>query len=102
MGDKIIVETMDGRKEVERERAPFPCLVCRKELWNVFTGNNQPCDACTFNSHGHYGSTVFDEMDGAQLEVNICDACLKEAQAHGIVGYWPGSPKRKLRPWAGE
>jgi hypothetical protein len=44
----------------------------------------------------HYGSTVFDEIDGAKLEVNICDDCLKAAQQRGIIGYWPGLPRRKL------
>ncbi len=99
MNGKIIIDDMHGRREVERERAPLPCFVCRKELWNIFNGHNQPDNSCTFNSHGHYGSTVFDEMDGSQLEINVCDECLKAGRERGAIGYWPGHPPRAMKPW---
>ena len=40
---------------------------------------NQPYGGLAFQSEGHYGSTVFDPMDGTYLEVNICDECLLRA-----------------------
>lgn len=30
-----------------------------------------------FRIYGHYGSTVFDPMDGSSLEIVICDECLE-------------------------
>lgn len=55
----------------------LPCIACGRELQNV-TGDseNQPYNGTAFESHGHYGSTIFDPMDGHFLEINICDACL--------------------------
>jgi hypothetical protein len=87
------------------EHAPLPCIVCRRELENLFpreVSTNQPNGACTFTSHGQYGSTVFDECDGSKLEINVCDDCLKSAQARNEVGYWPELPRRRLQIWAGE
>lgn len=87
------------------ERAPFPCIACGRELCNVFSTKrapNQPYDACAFTSQGHYGCTIFDEMDGAKIEINVCDDCLIEARARGHVGYWPGHPRRQMRVWADE
>jgi hypothetical protein len=40
---------------------------------------SQPYDGLAFQSQGHYGSTVFDPMDGTYLEINICDECLLRA-----------------------
>jgi hypothetical protein len=55
----------------------LPCIVCGKELTNVFAeSNNQPEDGIAFTTHGHYGSTVFDPQDNSYLEINICDDCL--------------------------
>lgn len=104
MTDKIILETPEGRKEVDRVRSPLPCIVCKNELWNVFFEDqrNHPNDACAFTSHGHYGSKAFDAFDGGMLEVNICDECLKTAMDRKQVGYWTGLPKRKMKLWEGE
>ena len=55
----------------------LPCIVCGRELFNVVEGSvNQPSDGLSFSSHGAYGSTVFDPMDGSHLEINVCDKCL--------------------------
>lgn len=58
------------------------CLVCDKELenWNYTDDNERksfhPLDGLHFRSYGHYGSTVFDPMDGSSLDIAICDECL--------------------------
>ncbi len=59
----------------------LPCIVCGAELENVTDDSeNQPYEGTAFLTHGHYGSTAFDPFDGSYLEVNICDACLMQAQ----------------------
>lgn len=37
----------------------------------------QPLDGLGFITLGHYGSTVFDPMDGSTWEIIVCDPCLK-------------------------
>jgi len=62
------------------------CIVCGKRLPNVMDDvENQPYDATSFTTYGHYGSTVFDPMDGTFLEINICDEDLKEASKKSRV-----------------
>jgi hypothetical protein len=39
---------------------------------------NHPIGGIEFTSYGHYGTTVFDPMDGTELSINICDTCMKE------------------------
>lgn len=57
------------------------CIVCEKELKSALPDNeryketNQPADGTAFHSRGHYGSTVFDPMDGTLAELNVCDEC---------------------------
>jgi hypothetical protein len=56
-----------------------PCFVCNRPLENVLEDcDNQPDGGTAFQTHGHYGSTAFDPMDGQYLELNICDPCLLE------------------------
>lgn len=56
------------------------CIVCNKQLESATPGEtNQPYGGTTFTTRGHYGSTVFDPMDGSFLEINICDECLTRA-----------------------
>lgn len=66
-------------------QSTLPCIRCDKKLESIFKGeddSNQPYAGTTFTSYGHYGSTVFDPMDGESfLELNICDECLREAAA---------------------
>lgn len=86
----------------ELDKCPFPCIVCGRDFCNVVSVEscaNQPYEGAVFTSHGNYGCTVFDEIDGAKLEVNVCDDCLKEARNRGHVGYWPGVPRRVLVKW---
>jgi hypothetical protein len=58
------------------------CIVCDKPLEAavpdpVQTGVNQPYAGTSFHSYGHYGSTIFDPMDGQFIEINVCDECLE-------------------------
>jgi hypothetical protein len=64
----------------------LPCVVCGKQLRNVDeTSTNQPYEGLAFISHGHYGGTVFDPMDGRYLELTICDECLVRLAGEGKV-----------------
>jgi hypothetical protein len=95
----------------------LPCIVCSKTLSNVFEDvENQPNDGLTFMSHGQYGSTEFDPMDGTYIEINVCDECLVAAREKGnvlhgrnrrlvlsegcVVGF--EHVDRGLFPWTGE
>lgn len=65
-----------------------PCIICGRDLESAMPGSdwNQPYAGTAFTSVGHYGSTVFDPMDGSFLEINVCDRCLlnhREAVLHG-------------------
>lgn len=75
---------------------PIPCFVCGKPLEEVADeGVNQPHEATVFITNGHYGSTVFDPMDGTWLELNICDPCLLERSKKVLLGkqYAPRLPR---------
>lgn len=58
----------------------LPCLMCGKLLKSVLPSPdvNQPMGGTSFTTQGHYGSTLFDPMDGTRLELNVCDPCLLE------------------------
>lgn len=86
------------------EIALVPCIVCGKELQNVDKdAENQPYEGTAFETHGHYGSTAFDPLNGSMLEINFCDDCLVKAgkagrvlwrrEAKALVGAppWPNS-----------
>lgn len=86
------------------KEALAPCLLCGKALENTdTTAENQPYGGTAFETHGHYGSTAFDPMNGSMLEINVCDPCLREAaeksrvlwrrEAKALVGAppWPSS-----------
>lgn len=65
----------------------LPCIACGNPLRNVFDDvENQPSDGVAFQSHGHYGSTVWDPMDGQYIEINICDACLRAHADRVLMG----------------
>lgn len=58
----------------------LPCLVCGVVLPNVDPESvNQPSGGTYLQSHGSYGSTVWDPFDGSFLEFSICDDCLVKA-----------------------
>lgn len=76
----------------EGEKLDLPCIRCGKELENATRSSdgetlnqNQPSEGLAFRSHGAYGSTVFDPMDGHYLEINICDTCLLIAMGNQVV-----------------
>ena len=81
------------------------CIVCDKPLRNAAPeeiSQNQPSGGTAFQSRGHYGSTVFDPMDGTYLEVNICDPCLTKAGAEGkvLIGFpQPAPPPGPMMQW---
>ena len=42
----------------------------------------QPMGGVAFLSHGHFGSSVFDPMDGSIIQIVLCDPCLSEKGWH--------------------
>lgn len=77
----------------------LPCFKCDKILEPVMpdSDRNQPYNATRFETHGQYGSSVFDENDGSLLEINICDECLVKSKDK--VLHKEGIPKRMWKPW---
>ena len=62
------------------------CIACDKELTNSVPNiGHQPDNGLSFHTHGHYGSTVFDPMDGSYIQIAVCDECLTKAFERGIV-----------------
>ena len=56
-----------------------PCFVCGKELENFQWDSAvevHPSGGLAFRTYGHYGSVVFDPMDGTSLDIAICDLCV--------------------------
>jgi len=65
------------------------CFCCEKDIDHAGPEgddqfNNPPNDATYWRTYGNYGSTVFDggEFTGEQLEMYICDECLKKKSQH--------------------
>ena len=60
------------------------CICCEKSIKHCGPDgedcfSNPPNDATVWTSHGNYGSTLYDPMDGKDtLETFICDECLKK------------------------
>lgn len=79
----------------------LPCIVCGGALIGCSTPN-QPLDALAFSTSGHYGTTLFDPMDGSALEINVCDPCLAKAGAAGRVLHYrePKNIQRDPEPWS--
>lgn len=59
------------------------CIVCRKELPDLYLDDNCPSGGSEFHTYGHYGSAVTDRMDGTAHVVNVCDDCLTAALSDG-------------------
>lgn len=67
---------------------PLPCLVCGCELAHAILNDeqssrrlrpNQPAFGIAFDSPGHYGSQVFDRLEGTDwLQIAVCDKCILE------------------------
>lgn len=63
------------RAEKNIKPTAMRCIVCDQDLEMV--GPLQPYGGVHFHSYGHYGSTVFDPMDGVtSWNIAVCDACL--------------------------
>jgi hypothetical protein len=57
--------------------SPLNCARCDREVEAVDDDYvNSPYKATAFTTHGHYGSTIFDPMNGCYLEINLCDECI--------------------------
>lgn len=68
-------------------RHTLPCFVCGENLQSAAPGVvNQPLDGLAFTTHGHYGSGVYDPMDGSWLELNICDVCVLAGKERVLRG----------------
>lgn len=64
----------------------LPCIVCGVVLKNVSQDvDNQPDRGLAFMTEGHYGSQVFDPMNGELLEITVCDECIAQAGEQGRV-----------------
>jgi hypothetical protein len=63
---------------MKEQKETLPCLACGRVLYQVdrLADENQPYGGTEFRTHGHYGSTIYDPMDGHYLVINICDVCL--------------------------
>lgn len=102
-----MVSSMRGREPyIVPTSMIVPCIRCGTlpEAVNPACGDNQPYRATAFHTDGHYGSTVFDPMGGEQLEINVCDDCLRVVARDRLVlhhhdsgptTHWdaPGYPK---------
>ena len=83
-----------------RASVNLPCIVCGKRMKNYGSdGHNQPYARTAFTSHGHYGSTAFDPMDGTFIEINLCDPCLRFRARDGFIA--TGQDNRHIRDTAG-
>jgi len=59
------------------------CICCGAALPNIMAGRGiQPMGGVAFLSHGHFGSSVFDPMDGSIIQIVLCDPCLSEKGWH--------------------
>lgn len=53
---------------------PLYCARCDKPLDDLH--DFQPNDGLCFTAYGHYGSTLFDPLDGSYMQIVVCDECL--------------------------
>jgi len=54
---------------------------CAVENWDdVDPDTIQPIGGTVFRTYGHYGSSVFDPMDGTYMEIVVYDECLRDNQ----------------------
>lgn len=68
------------------------CFKCGTEMTNLMAGHHggfQPGEGLAFYTYGHYGSTIFDPMDGSAIGIAICDECLGPAMETGAVFRYP-------------
>lgn len=70
------------------------CICCDRPMENIMrkTGH-QPMDGVSFYSEGHYGTSFFDPMDGSSIQIAVCDPCIAQADAKGVVRHKPPEPR---------
>jgi len=62
------------------------CLVCGKELLAEEDALNCVCDGVHCDSHGNYGSKVYDALvDHKKASFAICDFCWEKADERGVL-----------------
>lgn len=63
------------------------CLCCQKKMSNMQELRNgvQPSGGLAFHTSGHFGSTLFDPMDGSSIHIAICDPCVEKAIGRGDI-----------------
>lgn len=61
------------------------CIRCDDPIEAIFPDTYQPYAGTMFHSLGHYGSTVFDPMDGSEISIILCDKCLVSAMRRSQV-----------------
>ena len=71
-------KTLNARGANELPQS-LPCIVCGCKLKNFGSDENHPLRGVEFVASGHYGSTVFDPIDGSIIIANVCDKCLAAA-----------------------
>lgn len=89
---------------IMNDKTAVPCIICNKELENLFEDENHPAGGTSFITYGHYGSTAFDPMDGTYLEINICDECIqknKNKVLH-VTTYPAPAPYKTYKKWKTE
>jgi len=72
-----------------------PCIICFRHLENIFPdthlNTNQPNQASSLKTEGHYGDDFHDPGNGSVVEVNICSRCMEAADKRGLVVHYPTS-----------
>ena len=61
------------------------CIKCGAKMDNIAELGFQPNGGTAFSTCGHYGSTVYDPMDGSAIEIVVCDECLGAAIETSLV-----------------
>lgn len=84
-GSFVMSKALQSVTASSSNESALPCIVCKCALPNIPGTHNQPSGGTEFMTEGHYGSTVFDPMDGSILAINICDQCLTAALSSGLV-----------------
>ena len=68
-----------------------PCIICGTPVECMEYDNEDdrrglhPMDGTEFFTYGHYGSTVFDPMNGSSMHIVICNTCLTHRQQAALI-----------------
>ena len=78
----------------------LPCLICGviKDPVLGCSDQNHPENASCFQTEGKYGSQVFDPGDGSEIEITLCDNCLKRAIRQQRVYFYTKDDENHLHP----